>query len=152
MWVVWHRTCRWQHSQFLEHHIRHTSNSVKMNKSSIGLQSGTFLNLRLLLLENAIKEKTLFNKCNIIQKTWAWERTSFFWDVRLCHLVASSWHFEATWSLRHQGSSQTLKPFKMKAVLSLNTLETDYPGTWHRIPQERSPQLHAHAKRIPLIR
>jgi hypothetical protein len=29
--------------------------------------SSTFLNLRLLLLENAIKDKT-FNKCNIVQK------------------------------------------------------------------------------------
>ena len=126
--------------------------SVQTNNSSIGLQTSTFLNLRILLLENEIKGKTSFNKCNIIQKTWAWERTSFLWDVRSCHLVTSSWNFEATRSLHHQGPSQTLKPLKMKAVLSLNTLATDYPGTWHHIPQERSPQLHAHEKRIPLIR
>jgi hypothetical protein len=39
-----------------------------MSNGSIGLQSSTFLNLRLLLLENAIKDKTSFNKCNIVQK------------------------------------------------------------------------------------
>ena len=33
-----------------------------MNNGSIDLQSSTFLNLRLLFLENAVKDKTSFNK------------------------------------------------------------------------------------------
>jgi hypothetical protein len=44
-----------------------------VNNSSIGLQSSTFLKLRLLLLENAIKEKISFNKFNIIQENMSLE-------------------------------------------------------------------------------
>jgi hypothetical protein len=69
MWVVQHGIWRGKYSQIPEHHIRHTSNnSVQMNKGIIGLQTGTFLNLRLLLLENAIQDKISFNTCNITEK------------------------------------------------------------------------------------
>jgi hypothetical protein len=39
-----------------------------MDDRSVGLQSNAFLNLRLLLLENAKKDKTSSNNCNIVQK------------------------------------------------------------------------------------
>ena len=58
-------------------------------------------------------------------------RVSFFWDMKQCHWISSSWHFKAKQSLSW--------PPKNKAQCSFPTPQTSYPMMHCHIP-EQNPQ------------